>query len=57
MKAENKEWTRNTNITEKELTCSTCKAEIEIYHSSPANGIFYADCPGCGKEINLPYKN
>ena len=54
MKTENRKWTRKTKIKENDLKCSTCKNEVDIYHCSPANKIFYAVCE-CGREKNISF--
>ncbi len=56
MKKENKLWTKNTNIKKDDLNCPTCGIEMDIHHISPSNGIMYANCSGCGRNLNISYK-
>ncbi len=57
MKKENKLWTKNTNIKEKDLECPDCTNEMDIFHSSNhhnGTGIFYVGCD-CGRELNVSF--
>jgi hypothetical protein len=57
MKKENKNWTLQTNVEDKDLKCE-CGNEMDIIHCSnhhtvPESGIFYCSCAKCGKEKNV----
>ena len=57
MKEENLMWTKNTNVTEKQLKCS-CGKEANILHCSnwhDGTGVFYVECE-CGKGWNVRWR-
>jgi hypothetical protein len=54
MKKENLEWTKNTDVTDKDLVCK-CGKEVDIIHCSnwhDNTGVFYVQCE-CGRQFNV----
>jgi hypothetical protein len=58
MNLNNRNYTKNTNVTDKDVTCE-CGKELHIFHVSnwhDGTGIFYSECPSCGRVKNIPWK-
>lgn len=54
MKTENLEWTKNTDVTDKDVRCQ-CGKEVDIIHCSnwhDNSGVFYVECK-CGRQFNV----
>lgn len=59
MNEQNKKYIKNTNITEKQLKC-VCGTEKNIVHTSNwhnGEGLFYTECPNCGRQTNIHWKS